>query len=141
MSSKHERSAFLLLIIDMFYFDFTFRSFNHLDVRSEVILINFGFVGFVVGLVSSLILDIDNLKSVLTDGITMDNILISPLIQILAMGLLIFVSQMLMNILFRIETTGVGTLLQKATEILFSFGFQIILYKVRSSTIETIFKS
>ena len=72
MSSKHERSAFLLLIIDMFYFDFTFRSFNHLDVRSEVILINFGFVGFVVGLVSSLILDIDNLKSVLTDGITME---------------------------------------------------------------------
>ena len=98
-------------------------------------------MGFVVGLVSSLIVDIDNLKSVVTDGITMDNILISPLIQILAMGLLIFVSQMLMNILFRIETTGVGTLLQKATEILFSFGFQIILYKVSPSTMEMIFKS
>ena len=52
--------------------------------------------------------------------------------QIVASGVLVFIAQMNMNVLFKIETAAVGMLLQTTTSILFAFAFQILLYQVIS---------
>ena len=83
-------------------------------------------MGLILGLSTSAGYDFTNLKSVILDAYsTSGNILLCPLMQIIYIGMLVYISQFLMNILFRIETAGVAALLQKATGILFSFTFQM----------------
>ena len=102
-------------------------------VAGEVILFHFGWVGFLVGGCVSAVIDINNLISVIQkESYSTESFLTSPLMQIVASGVLVFIAQMNMNVLFKIETAAVGMLLQTTTSILFAFAFQILLYKVIS---------
>ena len=89
-------------------------------------MLTFGSVGFTVGASAALALDSSNFASVIHSA-TAENLLsllTSPLAQVITMASLGFISQMLMTVLYTVETAAVGTLLQKATGILFSFTFQ-----------------
>ena len=93
----------------------------------------FGLTGLIIGGSAAVASDAGNLASVIQSATASENLLslvTSPLVQVVAIGCLGFVSQMLMALLYTVETAAVGTLLQKATGILFSFTFQIFLYKV-----------
>ena len=75
-----------------------------LDVKGEVILLNFGWVGFVVALSVTLVLDFKGLTNLFQMEVllpTSDSFLTWPIIQIFAMGLLIFIAQMNANVVFR----------------------------------------
>ena len=114
--------------------DLSFFSFSHplfQGVAGEVILFHFGWVGFLVGGCVSAVIDVNNLISVIQkESYSTESFLTSPLMQIVASGVLVFIAQMNMNVLFKIETAAVGMLLQTTTSILFAFAFQILLYKV-----------
>ena len=104
-----------------------------LVLNGEVILVTFGLTGLIIGGSAAVASDAGNLASVILSATATENLfslVTSPLVQVVAIGCLGFVSQMLMAFLYTVETAAVGTLLQKATGILLSFTFQIFLYKV-----------
>ena len=75
-----------------------------LDVKGEVILLNFGWVGFVVALSVTLVLDFKGLTNLFHMEVlfpTSARFLTWPIFQIFAMGLLIFIAQMNANVVFR----------------------------------------
>ena len=96
-------------------------------------MLNFGWVGFSCGGTLAAAYDVSNLASVVTSvphSLDAEKIFTSSLLQVVAMGVLAFTSQMLMALLFSVETVAVGSLFQKATYILLSYAFQVLLYEV-----------
>ena len=111
----------------------TFFTLIILEVQGEVIILWFGLVGVIGGGALAATYDVSNLTSLVMmapHSFEVDAILNSPLIQVLVIGTLVFVSQMLMTLLYAIETVAVGSLLQKSTYILFCYAFQVVIYKV-----------
>ena len=98
-----------------------------------MIILWFGLVGVIGGGALAVTYNVSNLTSLVMmapHSFEVDAILNSPLIQVLVIGTLVFVSQMLMTLLYAIETVAVGSLLQKSTYILFCYAFQVVIYKV-----------
>ena len=101
--------------------------FNIADVHSATVVFNFSIIGFIDGFIFTMVFDVVLESPEIKGGLPTD---IYDWLTCVLIGILSYAGQFALTVSLQVEAAGVATLMRKAFDIIFSYLFQILIFKV-----------
>ena len=97
-------------------------------MHSATVLVNYSIIGFLAGLILTLVFDVYLESSDIKGGLPTS---VYDWLLLISIGVLSYAGQFALTVSLQVEAAGVAALFRKAFDIIFSYLFQIIVFKVR----------
>ena len=111
--------------------------FNISDVHSATVVFNFSIIGFIDGFILTMVFDVVLESPEIKGGLPTN---VYDWLTCVAIGMLSYAGQFALTVSLQVEAAGVATLMRKAFDIIFSYLFQILIFKVIIKCVFTNYK-